>query len=117
MIFNGQHKKCFLFFALSITACNTQSVGFYVDVTVDQFDGKSEICRIWTRKFNKAPSNSDASKSIDKDTPLVLLHGMGAGGAFFTLNVDGLAKFSTVYLIDLPGKKNFHLYLSRIALT
>ena len=28
---------------------------------------------------------------------------MGAGGAFFLLNVDGLAKFSTVYLIDLPG--------------
>ena len=99
----------FLFFTLSITACNTQSIGFYVDETVDRFEGKSEICRIWTRKFNKTPINSDACQSNAKDTPLVLIHGMGAGGAFFTLNVDGLAKFSTVYLIDLPGKNDFHL--------
>ena len=111
MIINGQYKKCFLLSILSIIACNTQSAGFYVDVTVDQFEGKGEICRIWTRKFNKTPSNSDGCQSNAKDTPLVLIHGMGAGGAFFTLNVDGLAKFSTVFLIDLPGKKNFHLNL------
>ena len=101
----------FLYVILFITACNTPSVGFYVDVTDDRFEGKNKICRIWTRKFNKTPSNSDGCQSNAKDTPLVLIHGMGAGGAFFTLNVDGLAKFSTVFLIDLPGKKNFHLNL------
>ena len=41
-----------------------------------------------------------------KDVPLVLVHGMGAGGAFFVLNTDGLAQLSTVYVIDLPGKSS-----------
>ena len=85
------------------TACSTKSVGFYVDIDVDEFESKNETCRIWTRQFDKISSKNCDKQGNTDDTPLVLIHGMGAGGAFFLLNVDGLAKFSTVYLIDLPG--------------
>ena len=40
----------------------------------------------------------------DIETPLVMIHGMGAGLGFFCLNFDTLAKHRTVYAIDLPGK-------------
>lgn len=82
------------------SACNATSSGFYVDATGNNFENKEEKCRIWTRKFSKVIHNGERSS---KDIPLVLIHGMAAGGAFFTLNVEGLSQFSTVYVIDLPG--------------
>jgi hypothetical protein len=33
-----------------------------------------------------------------------MIHGMGAGLGFFSLNFDKLVKDRTVYAIDLPGK-------------
>ena len=92
-----------------LAACKTQSHGFYVDINVECFENKNKLCKIWTRKFQKTSSNTYASQPFGRDIPLILIHGMGAGGAFFTLNVDGLAKFSTIYLIDLPGKMHFNI--------
>ena len=40
----------------------------------------------------------------ESETPLVMVHGMGAGLGFFSLNFDKLAKDRTVYAIDLPGE-------------
>lgn len=58
-------------------------------------------CRIWTRIFN-IDSNYEADSPSTK-LPLVMIHGMGAGLAFYALNFDELAKNRTVYAIDLPG--------------
>ena len=96
------------------TACSTESVGFFVDIDVDEFESKNEACRIWTRKFDRISSNSCDDQSNTNDTPLVLIHGMGAGGAFFSLNVDGLTKFSTVYVIDLPGNTNYPFFIQQV---
>jgi pimeloyl-ACP methyl ester carboxylesterase len=54
-------------------------------------------CKIWTRRFQ----SSNTLKDIE--TPLVMIHGMGAGLGFFCLNFDSLARDRTVYAIDLPG--------------
>ena len=32
-----------------------------------------------------------------------MVHGLGAGTALFSLNFEGLSKYSTIYAIDLPG--------------
>ena len=42
-------------------------------------------------------------EKTNDDHPLVMVHGLGAGGALFALNVDGLASCFSVYCIDLPG--------------
>lgn len=39
----------------------------------------------------------------NKDTPLVLLHGLGAGSALWVMNLDELAKNRAVYSIDILG--------------
>ena len=54
-------------------------------------------CKIWTRRFRSANMMKDV------ETPLVMIHGMGAGLALFCLNFDSLVKERTVYAIDLPG--------------
>lgn len=64
--------------------------GFYVDIgpVVGEAD------KIWTISLN-----SESPK-----TPLVLLHGMGAGVAFWVLNLDSLAQYRPVYAVDILGK-------------
>lgn len=64
--------------------------GCYVDIgpTVGEAD------KIWTVSLN---TNSPK-------TPLVLLHGMGAGIAFWALNLDQLAQHRPVYAIDILGE-------------
>ncbi len=77
--------------------CDTPSRGWYVDVgTV--INGKR--CRVWTRKFGR---ESEASEAHEDKVPLVLVHGMAAGVAFFALNVGELSRERPVYAFDLPG--------------
>lgn len=54
----------------------------------------NEEDKIWTVKIN--PSNSNK-------TPLVLMHGFGAGLAFWILNFKALSKDRPVYAIDTLG--------------
>ena len=68
------------------------------------------MCRIWTRKFetvkidNPTLQNGHVAHHVEEDNDcLVMIHGLGAGGALFALNVDGLSKHFTVYCLDLPG--------------
>lgn len=63
--------------------------GWYVDIgpTVGEAD------KVWTISM----------ESDDSKTPLVMLHGMGAGVAFWVLNLDSLAKQRPVYAIDILG--------------
>lgn len=49
--------------------------------------------KIWTIAMNTENSN----------VPLLMLHGFGAGAAFWVLNFDDLAANRPVYAIDLPG--------------
>jgi len=70
----------------------TPSEGFYVNCgTIND-----QMCNVWTMKFT--------SKAKEKrSTPIVMLHGMGAGWALFAMNIDDLTKDADVYAIDLPG--------------
>lgn len=63
--------------------------GWYVDIgpTVGEAD------KIWTVSLRPELRN----------TPIVLLHGMGAGVAFWVLNLDSLAQHRPVYAIDVLG--------------
>lgn len=63
--------------------------GWYVDIgpTVGEAD------KIWTVSLRPELRN----------TPIVLLHGMGAGVAFWVLNLDSLAQNRPVYAIDVLG--------------
>lgn len=89
-----------------ITDVSTKSEGWYVEssVTGDAFTDCPPLknCKIWTRRFKS---------ERDEETPLVMIHGMGAGLGFFSLNFDRLVQDRTVYAIDLPGKKYIWLNL------
>lgn len=50
--------------------------------------------KIWTISLNEESPN----------TPIVLLHGLGAGVALWCLNLDALASQRPVYAIDILGK-------------
>lgn len=63
--------------------------GFYVDI--GPVVGESD--KIWTISLN-----TESPK-----IPLVLLHGMGAGVAFWVLNLDAFAEDRPVYAIDILG--------------
>jgi len=81
-----------------ISYCDTPSRGWYVDIG-DVINGNP--CRVWTRKFGA----KDPSKATGGRVPLVMVHGMAAGVAFFALNVGELAGKGSrdVYALDLPG--------------
>ncbi|KAJ6643804.1 (Lyso)-N-acylphosphatidylethanolamine lipase, partial [Pseudolycoriella hygida] len=63
--------------------------GFYVDIgpVVGEAD------KVWTISMN----------TQSPKVPLVMLHGMGAGVAFWVLNLDSLAVHRPVYAIDILG--------------
>jgi len=63
--------------------------GFYVDI--GPVVGDSD--KVWTISLN-----TESPK-----TPLVMLHGMGAGVAFWVLNLDSLAEHRPVYAFDILG--------------
>ncbi|OAD53858.1 Abhydrolase domain-containing protein 4 [Eufriesea mexicana] len=63
--------------------------GWYVDI--GPVVGTSD--KIWTISLNEESSK----------TPLVLLHGLGAGVALWCLNLDALASQRPVYAIDILG--------------
>lgn len=63
--------------------------GWYVDIgpVVGEAD------KVWTISMN-----TESPK-----TPLVMLHGLGAGVGLWVLNLDSLAKHRPVYAIDILG--------------
>lgn len=65
--------------------------GWYVDI--GPVVGTSD--KIWTISLNEESPK----------TPIVLLHGLGAGAALWCLNLDALASHRPVYAIDILGKK------------
>lgn len=73
------------------TVLKTPYRGWYVDIgpTVGEAD------KIWTVSMRPELRN----------TPIVLLHGMGAGVAFWVLNLDSLARDRPVYAIDILGER------------
>ena len=138
---------------LYLSACNTKSDGFYVEIDAAVLrHTDNQPWRIWTRKFSKTKgdqlgnswANANGSKACylsdpplpnfrecengdseiaaqehsdeavncpddNEDIPIVIVHGMGAAGAVFFVTVDSLVKHSTVYMIDLPGKRLLYL--------
>lgn len=71
------------------TVLKTAHRGFYVDIG----PAVGEADKIWTISMN----------TESKRTPLVLIHGMGAGVGFWVLNLDALARHRPVYAIDILG--------------
>lgn len=63
--------------------------GFYVDIGSVVGEGD----KIWTIALNES----------NKNVPLVLLHGLGAGTALWVLNYDSIAKNRPVYAMDILG--------------
>lgn len=68
----------------------TSYKGFYIDIG----PCVSESDKIWTISLN----------TQSQKTPLVLLHGLGAGSALWVMNYDSFAKNRPVYSIDILGE-------------
>lgn len=64
--------------------------GWYVDI--GSCVGNAD--KIWTISLNEESPK----------TPIVLLHGLGAGVALWCLNLDSLSRERPVYAIDVLGK-------------
>lgn len=73
----------------SILDLKTAHRGFYVDI--GPVVGDSD--KLWTITLNTDSEN----------TPLVMLHGMGAGVAFWVMNLDSLAENRPVHAFDILG--------------
>jgi len=71
----------------------TPSEGSYV--SAGELDGRKSY--IWTRKFMSKKKQKPGAAH------LVMVHGMGAGLAMFSLNIDALTEHADVIAIDLPG--------------
>ncbi len=67
-----------------------------------------------TEQIKNKLSPSWWTDAREDETPLVMIHGMGAGLGFFSLNFDKLVKDRTVYAIDLPGKLERKLNLHNL---
>lgn len=78
------------FFFVKFVGIKTAYRGWFVDI--GPVVGKCD--KIWTISLNSDSPN----------TPLVLLHGFGAGVALWCLNLDSLAATRPVFAIDLLGK-------------
>ncbi|XP_015516800.2 (Lyso)-N-acylphosphatidylethanolamine lipase isoform X1 [Neodiprion lecontei] len=72
-----------------LSCLKTAYRGWYVDI--GPVVGNAD--KIWTISLNEESPK----------TPIVLLHGLGAGVALWCLNLDGLAAQRPVYAIDLLG--------------
>lgn len=71
----------------------TPSEGFYVNIG----DVNGSPCKIWTKVYST--NSADPLSS-----PIVLVHGFGAGSGLWALNVDVLcSRGRTVLTLDLPG--------------
>ena len=72
----------------------TPCEGFYVNIG----DVKGSPCKIWTRVYNNNVSEDSLA------SPIVLVHGFGAGSALWALNIDFLSSGNKVVItLDLPG--------------
>ena len=73
----------------------TPCQGFYVNIG----DVQGSPCKIWTRVYN---NNNLSEDSLD--SPIVLVHGFGAGSALWALNIDFLSSQNRIVVtLDLPG--------------
>lgn len=82
-----QRKHIYLF----VTDLKTPYKSRYVEI--GPVVGTSD--KIWTLSLNSEET---------KKTPLVLLHGLGAGVGLWCLNLDSFATHRPVYALDLLGR-------------
>ena len=73
----------------------TPCEAFYVNIG----DVQGSPCKIWTRVYNNNNVSEDSLTS-----PIVLVHGFGAGSALWALNIDFLSSRNKIVItLDLPG--------------
>lgn len=74
--------------------------GFYIDIGSSVGDSD----KIWTVALNETSPK----------TPLLLIHGLGAGSALWVLNYDAFAKDRPVYAIDTLGELIWNIKTKRL---